>query len=92
MELLELLYLLVQCQKKYNRRIIINGQAQEVCKKGIHPVKIADGYEQACKIAVDYLREISSTITFSEDNIEPLVEVALTTLSSKIVNKYFFLQ
>ena len=58
--------------------------------KGIHPVKVADGFEQACKVAVDYLSEIATTIDFSEDNIEPLVEVALTTLSSKIVNKYYY--
>lgn len=55
--------------------------------KGIHPVKIADGFEQACKIAVEYLNKIASSIEFTQDNIEPLVEVALTTLSSKIVNK-----
>ena len=55
--------------------------------KGIHPVKIADGFEQACKIAVEYLSKIASSIEFSQDNIEPLVEVALTTLSSRIVNK-----
>lgn len=63
-------------------------QAQDLLDKGIHPVKVADGYEQACKVAVDYLSEIATTIDFTEDNIEPLIEVALTTLSSKIVNKY----
>lgn len=52
---------------------------------------MADGFEQACKVAVDHLAEISTTINFTEDNIEPLVEVALTTLSSKIVNKFFSL-
>lgn len=50
-------------------------------------MKVADGFEQACKIAVDYLSEIATTIEFTEENIDPLVEVALTTLSSKIVNK-----
>lgn len=52
-------------------------------------MKVADGFEQACKVAVDHLTDISTTIDFSEENIEPLVEVALTTLSSKIVNKCF---
>ena len=50
-------------------------------------MKVADGFEQACKVAVEHLADISTTINFSEENIEPLVEVALTTLSSKIVNK-----
>lgn len=62
-------------------------KAQELLDKGIHPVKVADGFEQACKIAVDHLSEIGYQIDFSEDNIEPLIEVALTTLSSKIVNQ-----
>ena len=65
-----------------------NNQAQELLDKGIHPVKVADGFEQACKIAVDHLAEIGYQIDFSEDNIEPLIEVAQTTLSSKIVNQY----
>lgn len=64
-------------------------QAQVLLDKGIHPVKVADGFEQACKVAVEYLSEIATTIDFSDDNIEPLVEVALTTLSSKIVNKFY---
>ena len=59
--------------------------------KGIHPVKVADGFEQACKVAVEYLSQVATTIDFSEENIEPLVEVALTTLSSKIVNKFGFI-
>ncbi|KNB45191.1 hypothetical protein JH06_1096 [Blastocystis sp. subtype 4] len=63
-------------------------KAQELLDKGIHPVKVADGFEQACKIAVDHLSEIGYQIDFSEDNIEPLIEVALTTLSSKIVNQF----
>ena len=29
-------------------------KAQNLLDKGIHPVKIADGFEQACKIAVEY--------------------------------------
>ena len=66
-------------------------KAQELLDKGIHPVKVADGFEQACKIAVDHLSEIGYQIDFSEDNIEPLIEVAQTTLSSKIVNQYTFL-
>lgn len=64
-------------------------QAQVLLDKGIHPVKVADGFEQACKVAVEYLSKIATTIDFSDDNIEPLVEVALTTLSSKIVNKFY---
>lgn len=38
---------------------------------------------------MEHLSKIATTIEFTEENIEPLVEVALTTLSSKIVNKSF---
>ena len=63
-------------------------KAVPLLDKGIHPVKFADGYEQACKIAVEYLSTIADTITFTKENPEALIETAMTTLSSKIVSKY----
>jgi T-complex protein 1 subunit epsilon len=33
-------------------------QAQKLLDKGIHPLKIADGFEQACEIAVKKLSSI----------------------------------
>eukprot|EP00003_Mantamonas_plastica_P021277 TRINITY_DN343_c0_g1_i3.p1 TRINITY_DN343_c0_g1~~TRINITY_DN343_c0_g1_i3.p1 ORF type:complete len:418 (+),score=160.24 TRINITY_DN343_c0_g1_i3:117-1370(+) len=55
--------------------------------KGIHPTKIAAGFEKAADIAVEHLEKISDTVEFSADNLEPLLQTAETTLSSKIVNK-----
>jgi len=54
--------------------------------RGMHPVRIADGFERAAKVAYDHLETIADTVEFSKDNIEPLIELASTTLSSKIVN------
>ncbi|KAL0231892.1 hypothetical protein PCE1_002889 [Barthelona sp. PCE] len=63
-------------------------EAAKLFEKGIHPVRIADGYDEACKIAVQRLEEISDIVPFGPDNIEPLLRTAKTTLSSKIVNKH----
>jgi len=63
-------------------------QAGELLDKGIHAVRIADGFERACDCAVAHLADISDTVEFSADHLEPLLETALTTLGSKIVNRY----
>ncbi|KAI8965089.1 chaperonin Cpn60/TCP-1 family [Daldinia sp. FL1419] len=62
-------------------------QAAELIDKGIHPIRIADGYDQACDIAVAELDRISDTIDFSRESTENLVKVARTSLGSKIVSK-----
>ncbi len=61
-------------------------QAEHLLDRGIHPVRIAEGFERACQIAVKQLAAISETIDFSPENVEPLILTAMTTLSSKIVN------
>ena len=62
-------------------------QAEVLLDRGIHPLRIAEGYEMASKIAVAELQKISEAFEFSEANIEPLVRTCMTTLSSKIVNR-----
>lgn len=62
-------------------------QAAELIDKGIHPIRIADGYDQACDIAVAELDKISDVIEFSREKTENLVKVARTSLGSKIVSK-----
>jgi T-complex protein 1 subunit epsilon len=62
-------------------------QAADLIDKGIHPIRIADGYDQACEVAVARLDEISDEIKFSKDNTEELFRVAKTSLGSKIVSK-----
>lgn len=61
-------------------------QAEHLLDRGIHPVRVAEGFEQACAIAVKHLGTISQTVQFSKTNLEPLVLTAMTTLSSKIIN------
>lgn len=59
--------------------------AEDLLDRGLHPMKIADGYEQASLIALKKLEEIGDE--FSIEDRHSLVEVAKTTLSSKIVNR-----
>jgi len=63
-------------------------QAESLLDKGIHPVRIAQGFERACDIALKHLDSISDTIPVSKDDTKILHECAKTTLSSKIVNRF----
>ena len=62
-------------------------QAADLIDKGIHPIRIADGYDAACEVAVAKLDDISDTISFSRDETSNLLKVAKTSLGSKIVSK-----
>lgn len=61
-------------------------QAEKLLDRGIHPVRVAEGYEKAAEVAIQTLNEIADRVTFSKDNVEPLVTTAMTTLNSKIIN------
>ena len=65
-------------------------QAESLLDRGIHPIRIAEGYEMASRIAVDNLVKISHAFEFSPTDIEPLVRTCMTTLSSKMY-AYFLL-
>jgi len=62
-------------------------KAEALLDRGIHPMRVAEGFDRACAIAVEHLASISDTFAYSLDNTEALVEVAMTTLGSKIVNR-----
>lgn len=59
-------------------------QASDLIDKGIHPIRIADGYDQACEIAVAELDKISDEIKFSREDTSNLLKVAKTSLGSKM--------
>jgi len=62
-------------------------QAESLLDRGIHPLRIAEGYEMAAKVATKELARISEKFDFDAQNIEPLIQTCMTTLSSKIVNR-----
>ena len=51
------------------------------------PIRIADGFEMAAKHAVDHLDSIADKFEIDEKNPEQLIQIAMTTLGSKIINK-----
>lgn len=59
-------------------------QAADLIDKGIHPIRIADGYDQACEIAIAELDKISDEIVFSREDTTNLLKVAKTSLGSKM--------
>ena len=59
-------------------------QAADLIDKGIHPIRIADGYDQACEVAVAELDKISDEVNFSRTDPSNLFEVAKTSLGSKM--------
>ena len=62
-------------------------QAQKLLDKGIHPLKIADGFETACEIAVKKLDQIKEEINITKNNHEYLRKCAMTALGSKVVSQ-----
>ena len=39
-------------------------QAESLLDRGIHPIRIADGYERACNVAVDALEKVADKVEF----------------------------
>lgn len=62
-------------------------QAAGLLDRGIHPIRIADGYELAAQCALRHLDSIADMFPIDPNNTEPLIKVAMTTLGSKIINK-----
>lgn len=62
-------------------------QAYELIEKGIHPIRIANGFDQASKVAVERLEQIADTVPVSDVDKSTLIKAAKTSLGSKIVSK-----
>lgn len=62
-------------------------QAQKLLDKGIHPLKIADGFDQACEIAVAKVQRIATEIDIQKNDKSYLRKCATTALGSKVVSK-----
>ncbi|CAK1548853.1 unnamed protein product [Leptosia nina] len=62
-------------------------QASNLLEKGIHPIRIADGFELAAATALAHLDSISEAFPVNKDTREHLIKVAMTTLGSKVVVK-----
>lgn len=61
-------------------------QALELIEKGIHPLRIASGFEKACEVAVKKIESIARTIDIQADEQSALRKAACTALGSKVVS------
>ena len=61
-------------------------QAQKLLDKGIHAMKIAEGFEKACEIAVRQIEHIQQEINIQKNGNEYLRKCAITALNSKVVS------
>ena len=55
-------------------------KAEALLDRGIHPMRVAEGFDRACQIAVDHLGSIADTFPYSHENKEALIEVRLHTV------------
>jgi len=62
-------------------------QAEHLIDKGIHPIRIADGFELAAQASVKNLERIADDFKVDPKDTSNLVKTAKTTLGSKIINK-----
>jgi len=61
-------------------------QAEVLLDKGLHPIRIADGYEMAAQFAIEHLEKICDSFNITGDK-DPLVRTAMTALGSKVVSR-----
>ncbi|KAG1753358.1 chaperonin Cpn60/TCP-1 family [Suillus lakei] len=59
-------------------------QSEDLLDRGIHPIRIADGFDRACAVACEKLDSISDRVEFSPENKENLLKTAMTSLGSKM--------
>ena len=59
-------------------------QSEALLDRGIHPIRIADGFDRACAVAVAHLDKISDTIEYSKENTSNLLKASMTSLGSKM--------
>jgi T-complex protein 1 subunit epsilon len=56
--------------------------AEALLDKGIHPTKIADGFDLACKMTLKKLDEIAEEFPIADK--EAMIRTAITSLGSKV--------
>lgn len=63
-------------------------EAEKLLLKGIHPIRIARGFEKAAEIAIAHLESIADVVPWTPADTSNLLTTASTTLSSKIINRF----
>ena len=63
-------------------------QALNLIDKGLHPLRICDGYERACAIAVKHLQDTAEELDVYANDNALLKNAAITCLCSKVVSNH----
>lgn len=63
-------------------------QALLLLDKDLHPLQIASGFEKACDMACENLKNIAKELDIKKNNHENLIKTAMTALGSKIVSSH----
>jgi len=63
-------------------------EAEKLIVRGIHPIRVARGYEKACDVAVAHMNKIADVVPWTPDDTSNLLRTAETTLGSKIINRF----
>mmetsp|Transcript_22381 Transcript_22381/g.64210 ORF Transcript_22381/g.64210 Transcript_22381/m.64210 type:complete len:544 (-) Transcript_22381:108-1739(-) len=61
-------------------------QSMALIEKGIHPLRIATGFEKACEVAVKRVEAIARQVDIMKDDKAALRKAACTALGSKVVS------
>lgn len=61
-------------------------EALKLIDKGIHPLRVATGYEKACEVAVKRVQDVARQVDVMKDDCAALKKAASTALGSKIVS------
>jgi T-complex protein 1 subunit epsilon len=62
-------------------------RAEKLIERGIHPLRVAAGYEMATQVAVEHVHKIADRLEWSASDREPLLRSARTSLGSKIISR-----
>ena len=73
---------------QHHTRTVLAGalleQSEELLDRGLHPIRIADGFDRACAVAVEHLDRISDRVRYSQEDTSNLLKTAMTSLGSKM--------
>lgn len=61
-------------------------QAYRLLEKGLHPLRVADGFEYACNIAIERLQSVATVCDIHANHNHYLIQSAMTALGSKVVS------
>lgn len=63
-------------------------EAEKLIVKGIHPIRVARGFEKAADVACATLDKIADVVEWSPEDTSNLMKTAYTTLGSKVINRF----